>query len=204
MITVVKWEELILLKFQLSLWIIHFCLECNGVVAESQMFNVRINVYKRDCLHNVEFPSKGKSAFLCVVLVCLTLVGSKFAYVYLCQSILLWVATMWLISFTTAVVFQCLFNSCWAKRWSVARQCQQMSSWEMSLLFCLGLQLLCRNVSSIHSDRLFFSTPSRNQHLSHPSWEIELYSWLNLGLNTLFSSVSCCCTRSHKKHALLQ
>lgn len=33
------------------------------------MLNVKTNVYKRDCLHKVEFPSKGKSDFPRVVCV---------------------------------------------------------------------------------------------------------------------------------------
>lgn len=31
------------------------------------MLNVRTNVSKRTCLHNVEFPSRGRSGFLCSV-----------------------------------------------------------------------------------------------------------------------------------------
>lgn len=72
-------------KFQLSLCIILFYLERNGVTAEGQTLNVRANVYKRDCLHNVEFPSKGKSDFPCVAFVCLAPLGSGCVYVCRCH-----------------------------------------------------------------------------------------------------------------------
>lgn len=56
----------------------------------------------------------------------------------------------------------------------------------------------------MQEDFFLSPNPSRNQHLSHPSWETELYSCFNPGLNVLSSSVSyCCCTWSRKKHPLL-
>lgn len=38
-----------------------------GGAAEGQMLNVSTNVSKTTCLHNVEFPSRGRSGFPCGV-----------------------------------------------------------------------------------------------------------------------------------------
>lgn len=81
------------------------------------MLNVSTNVSKRTCLHNVEFPSRGRSGFLCGVGVP-EAGGSK----RVCVCVLLHD----LIQYPAVV--SVLVQPCWAGRGAVECQSQQMSS----------------------------------------------------------------------------
>lgn len=148
-----------------SVCVLFFSLWSPGGAAEGQMLNVSTNVSKTTSLHNIEFPSRGRSGFPCGVGVP-EAGGSK----CVCVCVLLHDLLQY-----PAVVCWCLSSRAGQDvgllhvRASTCplRGVPLLSSW---------LQLHCRNVPRIHSGRLFFfPSPSRNQHLSHPSWEIELY-----------------------------
>lgn len=105
----------------------------------------------------------------------------------LCQSLLLWGATVRLVSLP-AVVLQSF--------WVLV---QQLLGKTLVCCTSVTADVLVRDVAFIllriaitlekcikYSCRktLFFLSPnpSRNQHLSHPSWETEWYSWLTWAL----------------------
>lgn len=102
-----------------SVCVLFFSLWSPGGAAEGQMLNVRTDVSKRTCLHNVEFPGRGRSGFPCSV-------GMPEAGGSTCVCVCVSVFS----SMTCSSTHQwcVLVQPCWAGRGSVACQSQQMSS----------------------------------------------------------------------------
>lgn len=183
-----------------SVSVLFFSLWSPGGAAEGQMLNVRTNVSKRTCLHNIEFPSRGRSGFPCGVGVT-EADGNKCVCVCVCVSVFSSMTCsntqQWCVHACPAVLgrtWGCCVSEPANVLWEVCLYCPHGCSYTVEM--CQGF---------IQTDFFFFPQPQQ-ESAPFPSKLgnriVPALTWA-LIFNILFSSVSCCCTWNHEKPALL-